>query len=287
MLRGSVIHKCIEAYNNGKSWKKVFKKFETEFYKTHFAEEIVEKGDIPKMAREILENYFYYYDDDGLDYLHNEFHFILPLVNGIEIEGYIDAVVQREDDKKIWTKETKTYARSPNREFLLFNGQSAIYTWATSEMGIKTEGTLWDIIKAKEPSRPRFTKTGKLSQAAIDSTPYTLRKGIIEMGLNPVEYEDFINSVSYEAFLFRYPIRLNRKVVKSLMEDTVNTALEIAERGETTNDKNLTRDCSWCSYREICQAELMGMDTDYITKSGFEKRKKEEDIKDEAKAEED
>jgi hypothetical protein len=270
LQRGSIIHECIEAYNNGKSWIKPFNKFRDEFYKTTFAEERVEIGDLPKMVKELLENYFYFYEDEELEYVQNELHFTLPLTKEIEIEGYVDAVV-KDARGKTWPMETKTYARTPDRDFLVFNNQSAIYTWALKELSFKPEGTLWNILKAKEPSRPKMTeKTKKLSLAKLDSTPYTVEKGIIELGLNPKDYREFIDGHDYESFFFRHYIRLNDNVVKLIMDDTKSTANEILHNGEKLKDRNLSKDCSWCSYRSICQAELMGLDTDYIIKTEYQ-----------------
>lgn len=274
LRRGSIIHECIEAYNSGKSWKKPFKVFEKDFYDNTFMEERLEVGDIPKMVSELLENYFHYYEDEELEYIQNELHFQLPLTSDIEIEGYIDAVV-KDGRNKTWPMETKTYTKSPDRDMLMFNNQSAIYTWALSELGYKPEGTLWNIIRAKEPSRPRMTdKTGKLSLAKLDSTPYTANKAIREMGLDPRDYQEFIEKLSYDSYLFRHYIRINKDVVSTIMGDTIYTATNILDKGDKIKDRNLTRNCGWCSFKEICQAELMGLDTDFIIKHEYQLREK-------------
>ena len=135
---------------------------------------------------------------------------------------------------------------------------------------------MWDIIRAKEPTKPIMTaKTQKLSLARLDSTPYTVEKGIRELGLDPRKYSDFINSHTYDVYFLRHPIRLNKSVVKSLMKDTISTATEILNMGEVLKDRNLNSDCSWCSYKDICQAEILGLDTDYIIKNVYEIRSKE------------
>ena len=277
LARGSVIHKCIEAYHSGKSWKKPFKEYEEHFYKTTFAEEILENGDIPKMVFDLLENYFFFYEDEEFTYLKNEFEFELELVPGITLVGFIDALV--EDEKGgVWGKETKTYKSLPGREFLLFNNQSANYTWALAKLGYKVEGMMWDIVKAKRPTMPKLTaKTGVLSQAKLDSTPLSVRKGIIELGLDPNDYEEFINSHSFENYFIRNNIRLNQTVVNSILQDTIYTAREIQEKGEVSKDRNLGRDCSWCDFKPICQAELMGLDVDFIIQTDYEKREKDGD----------
>ena len=276
LQRGIIIHSCLEAYNSNKSWKKPFKVFEEGFYKTTFAEERVELGDIPAMVKELMENYIHYYEEDELEYIENEQYFELPLTSEIELVGYIDAVV--EDVRgKVWPMDYKTFARSPDRDTLIFNAQAANYIWALTELGYTPEGMIWDIIKAKEPTRPKLTaKTQKMSQAKLDSTPYTIIKGIKELGLDPNEFHDFINKHDYESYFQRHFIRLNKRVVDSIMEDTVSTAKQMLEQGETLKDRNLSRDCSWCSYKSICQAELLGLDVDYIIEAEYEPKKSRE-----------
>ena len=274
LRRGSIIHECIEAYDSGRSWRKPYRNFAKQFYEETFKEEIGEMGDIPRMVEELMENYQALYENDGLIYLGNELHFELPLMPGVVIEGYLDALV--EDEKgAIWPKETKTYKRNPDYDFLLLNTQSALYTWAVTEMGYSPKGTLWDIIRAKEPGRPQFLKDGKVSKRGIDSTPYTVKKALREMGQNPEDYEDLLAKVSYEDYFRRYPVRVNPTVVKGIMDDFKSTAREIMKFGGKLRDRNLGKGCAWCDYKPLCQADLMGLDTEFIQKKQFEVVEKE------------
>lgn len=269
LRRGSIIHECIEAYDSGKSWRKPFRAFSKQFYKETLQEEIVENGDIPRMVEELMENYQALYENDGLTYLGNEVHFELPLMPGVVIEGYLDALV--EDEKgSVWPKETKTYKKNPDYDFLMLNTQSALYTWAVQELGYQPKGTLWDIIRAKEPTRPQFLKDGNLSKKAIDSTPYTVEKAIQEAGLDPQNYQDLLRKVSFENYFRRYPVRVNPTVVKGIMDDFKSTAKEILKSGQKLKDRNLGKGCAWCDYKSICQSDLMGLDTDFIIRKQYE-----------------
>lgn len=274
LSRGSIIHECIEAYDSGRSWRKPFNRFSKEFYKNTMKDEIVEFGDIPRMVEELMENYQVFYEEDGLHYLGNEVHFELPLMKGVVVEGYLDALV--EDEKgDIWPKETKTYKKDPDYDFLLLNTQSALYTWAVMEMGYNPKGTLWDIIKAKEPSVPQILASGKISQKAVDSTPYTVAKFLRSQGLNPDDYPDLMGKVSFKNYFQRHKVRVSIPVVKGIMEDFKSTAQEILDRGPLLCDRNLSKGCAWCDYKPLCQAELMGLDTEFIRKKQFEVVEKE------------
>ena len=272
LIRGSAVHECLEAYNSGKSWRKPFEKFKKDFYETTFEEERVELGDLPGMVEELMENYTYYYEvvnPDNYEYLENELHFELEVAKGITLEGYIDSVV-RDETGRIFTVEHKTYKKDPGRDFIIFNPQSAIYNWAIQEMGMQPAGTIWDIIKAKKPSVPTILKSGKLSEAKLDSTPYSVEKGLVALGFDPDDYRDFIDKHSFDTYFTRELIRYNRQVTRGIMEDLVDTAKLIKSKSNTLKDKNLGKDCSWCQYKEICQAEILGLDTDYIIKKEYE-----------------
>lgn len=268
LRRGSIIHECIEAYNSGRSWRKPYQKFAKQFYEETFQEEIVEMGDIPRMVEELMENYQILYENDGLTYLGNELHFELPLMPGVVIEGYLDALVEDEHGC-VWPKETKTYKKNPDYDFLLLNTQSALYTWAVMEMGYRPKGTLWDIVRAKEPSRPQILKSGEISRKGIDSTPYTVKKALREMGEDPRDYADLLGKVSFEDYFRRYPVRVNHTVVERIMEDFKSTAREILRSGHRLCDRNLGKGCAWCDYKPLCQAELMGLDTEFIRGKQF------------------
>ena len=38
------------------------------------------------------------------------------------------------------------------------------------------------------------------------------------------------------------------------------------KQGEKNKTKNLTKECAWCEYRDICMAELSGGDREYVIK---------------------
>lgn len=272
LIRGSIIHECLEAYYNGKSWKKVWQRFADEFYEEAFEEEIESLGDIPYMAKELLEAYFHFYEkeDEGTEYLNNELHFELPLIDDINLEGYIDAIIEDEDGK-IWVKDYKTFRSMPEYNSLRFNYQSAIYMWALREMGYEVEGMIWDIVTAKTPSKPQLLKDGSVSKRKLDSNPYTVRKGIIELGLDPNDYLDLIHSVKYENYFHRFKIRYNQNLVDALMEDIKQTALEIRDNGDRLKDMNLETKFK-SSYMDLWQAEVMNSDVEFIIDNHFERR---------------
>jgi hypothetical protein len=69
---------------------------------------------------------------------------------------------------------------------------------------------------------------------------------------------------------------LNQGAVDQLMEETVITAREIKVKAGVDTTRNVSRDCSWCSYERLCQAELFGMDADFIRSREYRERQDNE-----------
>ena len=278
LVRGSMFHDVMEKYNSGISWQKAFKPLAEEFYKNHFKEEIVEMGDIPKMVHDLFLSYHhYYFDNEPYDYLANELEFSVPLLGNINLIGYIDSIA-KDENGKIWGVEHKTYGKMPDLDFLMYNNQSNNYFYALIEMGYDVAGFMWNIIKAKQPTKPQMLDSGKMSLRKLDSTPIIVREGIKELGFNPDDYQDFINNHSYSSYFYRRNIRFNKKVMKSLVKDTQDTAFYCINHLDDFKDRNLTKNCKFCQYSQICGADLKGLDTQYIIDKEYETRERREDI---------
>ena len=77
----------------------------------------------------------------------------------------------------------------------------------------------------------------------------------------------------------RQYLPLNDTILKNVYEDAVTTANQIREfmnKPKEEFDRNLTRDCSWCEYYPLCQAELRGLDSDFMRKVDYKKKEKGE-----------
>jgi hypothetical protein len=272
--RGGMVHACLESYRNGKSWKRTWKKLDQEYRNTTFQEEIEEFGDMGELAKAMVEGYIEYHQNESYDYIASEQEFNIPFMPDIEIVGYIDAIVKSPDG--VYAFETKTYSRMPDYDSLLFNSQSTLYQWVLKQMGHKrVKGCIWDICLAKMPSEPKFLQNGSVSKAALASTPQVVIRWCKENDIpDDVKY-DLLSRVSWESFYQRHTIRLHPSVEKQLIGEMKITALEMALSEGIRKERNLGMHCSWCSYKSICQAEILGADVDYIKEHDY--RKKETD----------
>ncbi len=276
LVFGSICHEMIEAYANGDNPRDILKKYE-EGAKKLFSAEVEEYMQIIADADLLMQGYFDYYKKDKLKFVAikgklAEHEFEVELTSGITLKGKIDAIC-RTTDKRVWLGEHKTHKRIPDEEARFKDLQVVVYASILPQLGIKhIDGILWDYIRSSPPSVPKLLKSGELSKAQIDTTPAVYLDTIREHKLNPKDYAEKLKELenNERSFYQRVYMPINSTLSKQLLEETIETAKEIAERGGKDKTRNITRDCSWCEYKGLCRAELTGMDADFIRKREFE-----------------
>lgn len=287
LIRGSAIHKCLEYYYGGKSWKKALREFKKEFESTYLLEERVMIGDLPAMVKEIMENYVVCWEkeDDELEFLEQELEFNVPLFEDnkypINFNGFIDFIAV--DEKGTLIGETKTHKNFPNYDVRLFNVQSAMYAWVIRtyfKEYKKVNRIMWNYIRAKEPSKPLLLKDGKhLSKKKLDSTPLTVVRAIREYGLNEKDYADLIAAQSYSDYFQRHTMAVTNGLIDEILEDTRSTALQIYNNPFLKDRAINSMNCNYCDFKNICQTQLIDpeADLDFMLRADYEIRKSREE----------
>lgn len=290
LLRGTCCHAMIEAKANGKDPWIPYEEFIKE-NKNIFLEEEEEYGNMEDMICNIMEGYFRHYKNDELTPIEingkfAEHKFSIQLTDGIILEGVIDMVAKDKSDR-IWLVDHKTHKNIPTGDIAYSNMQSALYAWAMYNLKEfpNPDGVCWNYIRWKEPTQPTLLKDGTMSKKKIDTTWTVYSKALREQGLDPKDYEDMkeiLDSRENEFYVRQY-LPLNENIISGVLADAKTTALQIKElefHNKDDFDRNLTRDCSWCEYYSLCQAELRGLDTDFIRKADYQK-KQELEVEDE------
>ena len=283
LIRGSIIHEMDEAWIEHGEFESVLKKYEKE-YKKMFIEEQQEFGDIIGDMRMIMEGYIKKWKGKDLKYLEREGtrteHWLeFPLVPGILFTGKIDKIGQ-DQKKRVWLVEKKSFKKSlPKEEIRFTDLQTTLYYWAAPLCGFpKPMGIMWDYVRAKAPAIPEPLKNGSLSKKkSIDTTYEVYLAAIKELGLDPKDYKDILDQLKHQTdkFYRRIYLPAPHALVEPLLVDLKQTALEIRELGEISRVRTLTRDCGWCDYYSLCQAELRGLDTEFIRKKEYKERSDE------------
>lgn len=288
LVRGTIVHAMIEAKAKGEDPWEVFDNYIQENQRVFQEEE--EYFGMEDMISDIMEGYFSYYKEDDLkpypvidqdgNKRYAEVHFVVPLVPelGIYFGGTADMLVSDNKDR-VWLMDHKTHKTLPKGDIAYLNVQSNLYTWALPLAGLpKPEGMIWNYIRWKQPSKPNTLKDGSLSKSTkIDTTWAIYKKAIREAGLDIKDYEDMKEALEgkEEDFYVRHYLPINKHVQDNILEDAKCTAKEILEKAGKLKDRNITRDCGWCEFYPLCQAELKNLDTSTMLK--FEYTTKEND----------
>lgn len=279
---GSIVHEMIEAFANGDDPKSITKKYRNDTKKL-FSSEREEYAQIIDDAETMMEHYFKYYKDSPIKFVAvkgklAEHEFELEIAPGIVLKGKIDAIAKTPDGS-VWIMEHKSHKTLPAEDIRFRDVQTVIYAHVAPQIGIKkVDGVLWDYIRSKMPRVPELTKKGQLSKGKIDTLKSVYEKAIKDNKLNPKDYKEELTALegSEDNYFKRIFMPLNDSAGKQLIKEMIITAKEIQEKGEKDATRNITNDCSWCSYEKLCMAELVGNDADYLRKTEFKERKNDE-----------
>jgi RecB family exonuclease len=287
LLIGSAIHEVLEEFTEGRDPNVPMAKFRKDFDKL-FNEEKAELGDLPTELENIMVSYFKFYENDGLTYpvrhrgLMSEFPVIVDLDNETQFVGYVDKIPQDPEGRN-WVMDHKSCKSIPQESSRFADYQLLIYHWLLPQLGYpKPDGVIWDYIRKKAPTVPELLKAGGLSRAKSIDTTYDVYMATVDRLLGPEarpEYEEFAQTLKgrEEKFFRRiYLPHPNSSMVDTVVGDLMTSIKEIREKGPTATTRSMTKDCSWCSYYNLCQAELRGLDSDFIRKAEY-KIKGEED----------
>ena len=279
LVLGTIVHEALEAFLLDKDIEPVFQAHEKKFSKL-FSEEGYEE--VIPLSRTMVEGYIERYNSDKSYNQYKpvkvEAEFLVPLIEGVMFEGKIDGIVSDKKNRH-WILEHKTYAKETSEAQRMSDIQVVSYSWAMEEAGMKApSGVIWDYLRKKAPAVPEPLKKGGLSKAqGIDTTYDIYLKAIKDNGLDPKDYEEVLERLKAQKDKFQYRVTLpfSKEATNIIVTDLKSTATEIKHLGHILQDRNLTKDCSWCDYFSLCQGELRGHDIDFIIKSQYTERKKD------------
>ncbi len=276
---GSDFHKLLEVRRDKAQVKKEWKRMRDEFYDmpSSWQEELGEN--YPEDLKTIFGDYMARWKGAPLPTA-TEQKFDLPIgsENGevISFVGVIDEIYVL-DNQDIEIGEHKTFNQLPNMNTLVMNAQKCLYCKAVEIVWDKLPKKVrWDYIKSTPAKYPVWLeKTKRFSQATSkDITPRSWARACKERGIEDPEI--LKQGEAYEPNTSNFFFRVEQDIFPEMVEDVFNgfvyTCRDIVNRGRENKTKNLTRDCAWCEYRDICHAEMSGGDREYVISEKFVKK---------------
>lgn len=280
LVKGSLVHSCLEAHYTGKDWTLPIHEFVSETWNKLFEEEKEQYGDLPGDVYKIVAGYVRAYRsiDASTRTISTEKTLIVPSPSGRhELEMRIDRIV--EDEHGLWVEDFKTCRTIPEENVRHTDLQTMLYAWGASKDHKGIMGTMINYIRTKPPSMPSVLKTGGMSRAAVDTDWHTYANALKQNGLDPSEYEDMKEKLRGKQFFKRSRLPINKRTLAVLLADLEDT-LDIFQHSMDAEKfpRNVTRDCTWdCEYAPICFAELQGINPEAVIEEQYKIRGSKDD----------
>jgi hypothetical protein len=274
--RGSVLHLCLKSLYSTGEWKPAHKEYKKQFAKL-FDEEKELYGDLPAEVFRLMRGYYNCYKGDlNWKVLGVEVPFKCRLPNSrVVVTGIIDLVV--EDKMGIWIVEHKTHKEIPSHDYRMMEIQPTLYFYPVDlHFGSNlARGIIYNYIRTKSPTVPQLLKNGSLSRKKIDTDLATFKATIKKHNLNPDDYTDVLERLSYKSFFKR--VRLPRPdiLINNVIREAIITGhlIEYYKERRVLPARTILKSCQFdCEYQPICWAELHGHDVEYIMSSQYQQR---------------
>lgn len=276
---GSDFHKLLEVRTNKKQVKQEWKRMKDEFYEmpANWQSELGET--YPEDLKTIFQDYMKMWQGTPLpDETEHSFELPIKAPSGEKFifVGVIDELYKT--DTGIDIGEHKTFSRPPDMNTLVMNTQKSLYCKAAQLLwGKLPEKVRWDYIKSTPAKYPVWLEKSKRF-STVTSKEITERSWLRACKEKEITDPSILEQGKmYKGNENNFFFRVEQDVYPEMVDDVFDgfryTCGDILYQGEKNKTKNLTRDCSWCEYRDICLAELSGGDREYVISEKFERKK--------------
>lgn len=277
---GSDFHKLLEVRTDKNQVKKEWQRMRDEFYSMPASWQSELGENYPEDLKIVFSDYMAQWKGTPLPTsTEHDFKINIGKENGEDIifVGVIDELYKYEGGLDIG--EHKTFSIPPTMNTLVMNAQKSLYCKAAEILWGKLPNKVrWDYIKSSPAKYPIWLeKSGRFSEATSkDITPRSWLRACKEKGITDPEILKKAENYKGNENLFFF--RVEQDVYPEMTEEVFNgfvyTCRDIINRGQDNKTKNLTKDCSWCEYRDVCMAEMSGGDREYVISEKFNRKEK-------------
>lgn len=290
LFRGTILHEMLNARAILKLHPKAPHKSPEQIlsgyakkYRIMLKEEQGMYGDVIGDLRRIFNAYERYYEKEEYTVVASEDPILTTLKDDIKFVGYIDKRV-KDDNDQMWIKDHKSCSSIPDDDTRFSDYQLILYPWAWNKdhPGQEVSGIIWDYVRTKPPTIPELLKKGGLTKRMdIDTDHHTYLDTIYKNDLNPKHYKEILTHLKNKKSTFFRRIVLPippKRTVDTIVTDFRTSVMEIESLSKTDSGKirSMTYNCKQCEFYQLCQAEIRGLDSDFIRKTDYIEREPEE-----------
>lgn len=285
---GNWKHKLMQAHYSGGDWRKEHTR-QLKSFDNLFLEEREYYGDLPQQVERAMESYLFHYrhEEENWEVLHCEETFEAEVVEGDVLSFKPDLIIREISTDRIWCVDHKTVRSMPDADWRIEDLQSTLYPWGLRELGMDIYGFLFNYIRQKAPTIPSINKDGSISKRRIDTDFYTLAtflKKYYEVDTLrelPSQWKAQLKTLqTYNTFFKRSRITKDKRLVDRQVYELELTMAEMDEyltmadhapKGSDPWVRTMIPSCDWdCDYYELCQAELLGSNVEFIRRNKYQ-----------------
>lgn len=196
--------------------------------------------------------------------------------DGIEFIGIVDAVMKEKDTGLIHIIDWKTRASFTDYTQEVIDMQIPVYMHVLKDLGITVDVATIYQIKQKAPSIPALNKDGTTSRRYIATTWGVYEASLIANGENPEDYiEEMKPKLSNVEFFKPTTFKVGLDTASILWDNMVNVANQAEAMSSPSGVYGYP--CRFCTYKEICFAQIAGYDVEDLVSMLYDTVEKEED----------
>ncbi len=174
----------------------------------------------------------------------------------------------------------KFHKNIPDAEHRFHELQLILYLWAWNRWNAErpADGICWDYVRTTPPTEPTVLKSGELSQkASIRCDRATYEAALRRESLDPKPYAKFLKHLEKNDTMFFERVYLpapKKAQIEAVVEDFRTTAV-IIQNMKGIAPRHMSKfNCQGCEFKQLCEAEVRGLDAKFVKKSHYQNREK-------------
>lgn len=199
-----------------------------------------------------------------------------------DLGGKLDWAVRRKSIDRNFLIDFKSRDQMKRTDYDHRQVQSPLYQYLLQKKGIEIHGTGTLQIRRAVPEVPRQNKTKPkgetlypMSRESITTDWPTYEKALVDAGLDPAAYQDV--KAKLKPFFSISPEIRGEIEIAGIVENVHRAARDaLSTPREEFHRSRFPMNCEGCDFEELCTADLLGHDVDFLKHTSYHDRNKPE-----------